>query len=174
MFGNILKILFSYKFFTFSQLPKKKLFHKIYHHPHISTHRKSTNTHKKSTTIHIKPTNTQHRNHQNATTHTTTKKKKKKLEIKERKQIGDKIDLEEEIDQRVVDDEIDSEEEMIWPRGGWDRSSGGRLHVARSWWHVWGWGAISPACLVARSRRLALSLSLSLCVSESENGVKWK
>ena len=75
------------------------------------------------------------------------KKKKKKLEIKERKQIGDKIDLEEEIDQRVVDDEIDSEEEMIWPRGGWDRSSGGRLHVARSWWHVWGWGAISPACL---------------------------
>ena len=57
-----------------------------------------------------KPTTTQHRNHQIATTHTTTKKK---IKIKERKQIGDKIDLEEEIDQRVADDEINPEEEMI-------------------------------------------------------------
>ena len=90
MFGNILKILFSYKFFTFSQLQKKKLFHKIYHHPHISTHRKSTNTHKKSTTIHIKPTNTQLRNHQNATTHTTTKKKKKKKKIRDQREKADR------------------------------------------------------------------------------------
>ena len=68
MFGNILKMLFSYKIFTlsqpFSQLPKKFYI--------------------------TKPTTTQHRNHQNATTHTTTKKKKS--EIKEIKQIGERVD----------------------------------------------------------------------------------
>ena len=32
----------------------------------------------------------------------------------------------------MADDEINPEEEMIWPRGGRDWSSGGRFHVARS------------------------------------------
>ena len=149
---------------------------KIHHYPHKTHH----HTTQKSPKRH-------HPHHHN--------NNKKKSEIKERKQIGDKIDLEEEIDRRVADDEIDLEEEMIWPRGGQDRSSSGRLHVAwsrqddlgdakltmRSRRHVWGWGTILPACLVAWSRRLStlfsslsLSLSLSLCTFESENGLKWK
>ena len=99
-------MLFSYKMFTFlpsfSQLPNKF---------YIT---KSTITHKKSTTIHTKLTTTQHRNQQNATTHTTTTTTTTtttKSEIKERKQIGDEIDLEEKIDRRVADDEIDLEED---------------------------------------------------------------
>ena len=55
---------------------------------------------------------TQQENHQNTTTHTTTTTTTKS-EIKERKQINDEIDLEEGIDQRVADDEIDPKEEMI-------------------------------------------------------------
>ena len=51
VFGNILKMLFSYKFVTFSQLPNKF---------YIT---KSTITHKKSITIHTKPTTTQQKNH---------------------------------------------------------------------------------------------------------------
>ena len=70
MFGNILKMLFSYKFFTLSQ-PFSQLPNKFYI---------------------TKPTTTQHKNHQNATTHTATQKKKKKSEIKEIKQIGERVD----------------------------------------------------------------------------------
>ena len=47
MFGNILKMLFSNKIFTFSQLPNKFYI------------KKSTSTHWKSITIHTKPTTTQ-------------------------------------------------------------------------------------------------------------------
>ena len=82
-FGNILKILFSYKFSHFLSYflsfqtyfilqnpppPTHQHPQKIHHHPHTSTH-------KKSTTIHTKPTTTQHKNHQITSTHTTTKKK---------------------------------------------------------------------------------------------------
>ena len=71
MFGNILKMLFSYKIFTlsqpFSQLPNKFYF------------RKSPPTHQYPQKIHhfTKPTTTQHKNHQNATTHTTITTTKK-------------------------------------------------------------------------------------------------
>ena len=89
VFGNILKILFFYNFFTLSQLFSQFLakFYirkstKIHHYPHASTH-------KQFTTIHTKSTTTQHRNHQNATTHTTTTTTK--LEIKEIKKIGERV-----------------------------------------------------------------------------------
>ena len=55
MFGNILKMLFSSKFFTFSQ-SFSQLPNKFY----IT---KSTITHRKSTTIHTKPTTTQQKNY---------------------------------------------------------------------------------------------------------------
>ena len=118
VFGDIMKMLFSYKIFHIFSTSKQILYHKIHHHPHISTpqkihHHLHTSTHRKSTTIHTKPTTTQHRNHQNTITHTTTTTTTTKSEIKERKQINDEIDLEEEIDQQVADDEIDPKEEMI-------------------------------------------------------------
>ena len=46
------------------------------------------------------------------------------------------------------------------------RDLGGAKSTTRSHRHIWGWGAISPACLIARSRRLStLSLSLFLSLS---------
>ena len=109
-------MLFFYKFFTFSQ-PFSQLPNKFY----IT---KSTTTHTSAPTENPPaPTenpllSTQNPPPQNIE---TTKmppprppqKKKKKIEIKERKQISDEIDLEEEIDRRVADDEINPEEEMI-------------------------------------------------------------
>ena len=154
-------MLFSYKIFHIFSTSKQILYHKIHHHPHISTpqkihHHPHTSTHRKSTTIHTKPTTTQHRNHQNTITHTTTTTTTTKSEIKERKQIDDEIDLEEEIDQWVADDEIDPNEEMIWPRGGRDRSSSDRLHVVRSHQCVW---------LREVEGSLLSFLSLSACLS---------
>ena len=93
VFGNILKMLFSYKFFTLSQ-PFSQLPNKFYI-------KKSITTHRKSTTIHIKPTTTQHRNHQNATTHTTTTTTKKS-QIKEIKQISERV-IGEKVDRRESD-----------------------------------------------------------------------
>ena len=110
MFGNILKMLFSYKFFTFSQpfsqLPTKFYIRKststhtsaptenpplsTHQHPQKIHHYPHTSTHRQSTTIHTKSTTTQHRNHQNATTHTTTTTTKKS-KIKEIKQIDEKV-----------------------------------------------------------------------------------
>ena len=72
MFCNILKMLFSYKFFTFSQ-PFSQL-------PNNFFITKSTTTHTSARTPPQKK-----------------KKKKKKSEIKERKQIGDEIDPDEEM-----------------------------------------------------------------------------
>ena len=184
VFGCILKIIlennfqclvtlwkcyFPTKFFTFSQL-----LNKFYITKSTTTHISAP--HKKSTTTHTlapienpplstqKPTTTQHRNHQNTITHTTTTTTTTKSEIKERKQIDDEIDLEEEIDQRVADDEIDPKEEMIWPRGGRDRSSSDRLHVV--WSHQCVWLREVEGFLLSL---LSLSACLSLEMVWSEN-----
>ena len=116
MFGNILKMLFSYKFFTFSQLPNKFYIKKsTTTHTSAPTENPPPPTHQHPQKIHHYPHKIHH--------HTTQKPPKrhhphhhnnnKKSEIKERKQIGDKIDLEEKIDRQVADDEIDPKEEMI-------------------------------------------------------------
>ena len=154
-------MLFFYKFFTFSQLPNKFYITKFTTtHTSAPTENPPPPTHQHPQKIHHYP----HKIHQ----HTTQKLLKrhhphhhnnnnKKSEIKERKQIGDEIDLKEKIDRWVANDEIDLEEEMIWPKGGRDRSSSGKLLVARSWRHKVNY-VISPACLVALSWRLSLSL----------------
>ena len=114
VFGNILKMLFSYKFFTFSQLPNKFYIKKsTTTHTSAPTENPPPPTHQHPQKIHHYPHKIHH--------HTTQKPPKrhhphhhnnnKKSEIKERKQIGDKIDLEEKIDRRVADDEIDLEED---------------------------------------------------------------
>ena len=116
VFGNILKMLFSYKFFTFSQLPNKFYIKKsTTTHTSAPTENPPPPTHQHPKKIHHYPHKIHH--------HTTQKPPKrhhphhhnnnKKSEIKERKQIGDKIDLEEKIDRQVADDEIDPKEEMI-------------------------------------------------------------
>ena len=147
-------MLFSYKFFTISQLPNKF---------YIT----------KSTTIHTKPTTTQHRNHQNSTTHTTTTTKKKI-----RDQRG-KVDL-----RRDRPRGGDRSASCGWwdrPRGGDDltkrrrrpvkrqQASCGAISAGRSRWREVD-GAISPARLglgrdlanvfgSVKSKALSLSLS---------------
>ena len=102
-------MLFSYKIFTLFQ-PFSQLLNKFYirkspppthHHPQ-KIHHYPHKTHHHHTTQ--KPPKRHHPHHHN---------NNKKSEIKERKQIGDKIDLEEKIDRQVADDEIDPKEEMI-------------------------------------------------------------
>ena len=111
VFGNILKMLFSYKFFTFSQFPNK-----FYITKSTTTHTSAPTENPPLSTQNPPPHNT---NHQNATTHTTTTTttitttKKKKNQRSKRESIGNEIDLEEEINQRVADNKIDPEEEMI-------------------------------------------------------------
>ena len=80
MFGNILKMLFFYKFFTFSW-PFSQLPNKFYI-------RKSTTTHTQAPTKNPplstqNPPTTQHKNHQNTTTTTKTKKKIKDQRLRD-------------------------------------------------------------------------------------------
>ena len=102
-------MLFFYKFFTFSQ-PFSQLPNKFYITKSTTTHTSAPTENPLLSTQNPPPQNIE-------TTKTPPprppQKKKKKIEIKERKQIGDEIDLEEEIDRRVADDEINPEEEMI-------------------------------------------------------------
>ena len=69
----------------------------------------------------------------------------------------------------MADDEIDPEEEMIWPRGGRDRSSGDRLYVALSRLDnlsgAFGVGARSRRRVWLREVKGSLSLSLSVRLS---------
>ena len=138
-------MLFSYKFFSFSQLPNKF---------YIT---KSTTTHTSTPTETTKtppPTPPQQQQ---------PKKKKKKSKIKERKQINDEIDLKEEIDRRVADDEIDPEEDETDQAAAcfmWHNLDG--MISTRSRQRVW---------LHKVEGSLSLSLSLSLS-SKSENGLK--
>ena len=114
VFGNILKMLFSYKFFTlsqpFSHLPNKFYFRKS-----------PPPTHQHPQKIHhfTKPTTTQHKNHQNATTHTTTTTTTTKLEIKEIKQISERV-----IDERVIGNQANRWGEVRWSRSCVDRRWG--------------------------------------------------
>ena len=130
-------MLFSYKIFTFSQLPNKFYI------------RKSTSTHRKSTTIHTKPTTTQHKNHQNTTTHTITTTKKK---IR---------------DQREKDWEVEGKRDRLGKR---DRSSAvamifsGGDEIGLGWWR---------RCMAySRLSRSELNLSHQ-CMAGDRRGGSW-
>ena len=98
--------------------------------------------------------------------HHNNNNQKKKKKIKDQREKADQ-----RWDRPRGGDRSASGGRWDWPRGGRDRSSGSMLHVAQS--RRDDLNTISPACLVAQSRRLSLSLSLSLS-SKSENGLKWK
>ena len=100
----------------------------------------------------------------------------KKSEIKKRKQIGDEIDPEDEIDRRVADDKINPEEDEAIGHGQQNRLSEGKLHAARTRWRdladTSGVGARSSS--VSLLSLLSLSLSLSVCEPINDLKVKQK
>ena len=99
-------MLFFYKIFTFSQLSNKFYITKFTTtHTSAPTENPPPPTHQHPQKIHYYPHKTRHHPHHH-------NNNKKKSEIKERKHIGDEIDLEEKIDRRVADDEIDLEEDV--------------------------------------------------------------
>ena len=150
VFDNILKMLFFYKFFTFSQFPNKFYITKFTTtHTSAPTENPPPPTHQHPQKIHYYPHKTRHHPHH----HNNNKKK-----IRDQREKAYR-----RWDWPRGEDRSASGGWRDRPRGGRDRSSSGRLHVARSWRREVD-GVISPACLVAWSRSLSLSLSLHIWV----------
>ena len=151
-------MLFFYKFFTFSQLPNKFYITKLTTtHTSAPTENPLPPTHQHPQKIHYYP----HKKplpHNTETTKTPppTPPQQQQQKIRDQREKADR-----RWDWPRGEDRSASGGWRDRPRGGRDRSSSGKLHVARSWRREAD-GVISPACLVAWSRSLSLSLFASL------------